>query len=190
VRTRFAAFGVLAVFLVAERALRRGEAARTIEPTADDRGTTRLIGTAYAFAFSTGLLSPLIARRTPARIGPTWLAACGLPIMLVGLALRVWAALTLGRFYTRTLRTATDQPVVRSGPYAVVRHPGYLGDLVMWLGFGLCSGAWVVAASIALVMAFAYARRIAAEDVMLQRSLGNDYVAYAQRTARLLPGLY
>ena len=79
--------------------------------------------------------------------------------------------------------------MVQTGPYAVVRHPGCLASLVMWPGLGLCSGTWIVVTSIVLVIGFAYARRIAAEDVMLRRSLSDAYDAYAKQTARLIPAV-
>jgi protein-S-isoprenylcysteine O-methyltransferase len=53
------------------------------------------------------------------------------------LALKTWAVRTSGRFDTRTLRSASDQSVTDSGPYRLVRHPGYLGALLLWIGFGL-----------------------------------------------------
>jgi protein-S-isoprenylcysteine O-methyltransferase len=97
---------------------------------------------------------------------------------------------TLGRFYTRILRTAADQQVVQSGPYSVVRHPGYLASLVLWLGFGQCSGTWLVAITIARAICIAYARRIAAEETMLRRTLGSEYEAYAARLSRIVPCVY
>jgi protein-S-isoprenylcysteine O-methyltransferase Ste14 len=41
---------------------------------------------------------------------------------------------TLGRAYSRTLRTERER-VVEAGPYRHVRHPGYLGSNLIWLGF-------------------------------------------------------
>ncbi len=188
--TRLAAFTVIALFVIAERVLRRGQAARTLETTPEDQGTTRQIGAAFALALVAGALSPLVARFEIVLPTPRWLSLAGLPLTLAGLGLRIWSAITLGRFYTRTLRIAADQHVVQSGPYAVVRHPGYLADLVMWLGFGLCSGSWLVASTITAVMVRAYARRIHAEEAMLCLALGEAYERYSERTSRLVPGLY
>jgi protein-S-isoprenylcysteine O-methyltransferase Ste14 len=190
VRTRTAAFGIIALFLVAERALRRDSHARSVEATPHDRGTTRLIGAAYGFALALGMLAPLLSRCRLTAVRPTWLSDCGLPLMVAGLGLRIWAAISLGRFYTRTLRTSADQSVVSGGPYAVVRHPGYLGDLILWLGFGLASRTWIVTAGIGVAMAVAYARRIDAEEEMLHANLGSAYRVYSQRTSRLLPRVY
>jgi len=78
------------------------------------------------------------SRALPPVLGPL--------VMLAAIGLRMWAAMTLGRFYTRTLRTAPDQIVVRDGPYRFVRHPGYLGTLLMWTAFGLSTRDWLIGA--------------------------------------------
>lgn len=172
-------------FVGAERALRRDAASRTMESVADDRGTTRGIGVAYAVGMAAPLLNLLRVVPLPRRV-----QILGPVVMLVGFAVRVWAALSLGRYYTRTLRTAAGQPLVESGPYGLVRHPGYAGDLVMWLGFGLASGNGLVLGLVEVAMWLVYARRITAEETMLTRQLGEGYVRYQDRTARLVPGLY
>ena len=64
----------------------------------------------------------------------------GLVIAILGIALRFWANRTLGQFYTRTLRVTEDQPIIDQGPYRVIRHPGYLGVLLMWVGASLATG--------------------------------------------------
>ena len=59
---------------------------------------------------------PLLARSERGRL-PVWLGWIGVGIMTLGLAHRLAAARVLGSYYTRTLRTDGDQPVVTSGPY-------------------------------------------------------------------------
>ena len=93
---------------------------------------------------------------------------------------------TLGRAYTRTLRTEGGQRVVDDGPYRRVRHPGYLGSLLIWAGFGLASQSLPAATVVVGVVGDAYRRRIEAEEALLVRDLPG-YAAYADRTKRLLP---
>ncbi len=184
----FLAYAIIGAFLLAERWLRRDTAARSLERGVGDRGTTLLIGVSFGLALGGGALAIILRwGRDP---GQRSSRRVGLAAMVVGLLLRIWAARTLGRYYTRTLKVAPDQPVVRDGPYQIVRHPGYLADLVLWIGFGLAIGSQWLTALITASMAVAYGRRIAAEEALLVESLGDAYRTYQRHTWRLLPPIY
>lgn len=176
----------MAAFMVMEGRLRRSEAARSFETGDEDRGTTA----AVAVTFGTALVGgPLLAIWRRGRLPPAfgWL---GVGLMAGGLALRLAAAHALGAHYTRTLRTDDDQEVVNDGPYRLLRHPGCVGVLTMWLGYGL---AWMSAPATLLTTVpnlAAYLRRMAAEEAMLVRALGEPYRSYQARSRRLLPGIY
>lgn len=182
------AYALLGLFFALEGRLRQGEEAKSLEAGAADQGTTRLIGAAYGFA---GLGAPLLALLPAGRAArrPA-VQLAGLGVMAGGLLLKVWAMLTLGRYYTRTLRVAGDQPVVDTGPYRRIRHPGYLAAIAMWVGFGLTLAGRLAAGAIGVMMALAYGRRVAAEEALLRDALGEPYREYARRTWRLVPPLY
>jgi protein-S-isoprenylcysteine O-methyltransferase Ste14 len=110
--------------------------------------------------------------------------------MAAGLTLRIWAARVLGAFYTRTLRTNARQRLVTDGPYRLVRHPGYLGNLLLWLGAAIATANGFAAAAIALTIGRAYRARIVAEEAMLAEAFAEDYPAYAVHTWRLLPFVF
>jgi protein-S-isoprenylcysteine O-methyltransferase Ste14 len=95
-------------------------------------------------------------------------------------------ARTLGSFYTRTLRTTQDQHVVDTGPYRMIRHPGYTGALLVWIGLALASRSVPAIILVTGLMGRAYQRRITAEENLLQRALPEcDH--YSRRTKKLLP---
>jgi len=190
VRFTLLAYLLLAAFFLSERLLRQGRDALTLETDDADRGTTRAIGVAYGLAVNAGFVAPLLSRLGLGALRGSPPPVFGLALMGLGLGVKAWAMRTLGRFYTRTLRTADDQPVIEAGPYRLVRHPGYLGALVLWVGFGLALRNWLAAAGIGALMAVAYGRRIAAEERMLVARLGPAYVAYQRRTWRLVPTVY
>ena len=96
---------------------------------------------------------------------------------------------TLGTSYTRTLHTEGEQHVVDSGPYRLIRHPGYTGSLLTWTGFTLTSRSMPVIALVAGLLGRAYHRRIVAEEKLLQRDLPG-YTAYSHRTKKLIPLLW
>jgi protein-S-isoprenylcysteine O-methyltransferase len=152
----------------------------------DDRGSTMVLITAYGLAVvlivGLGLLG---VGRLP--IGARWI---GVAMIAAGLGLRAWGMTVLGQFYTRTLRVVSDQRVVEAGPYRVIRHPGYAGSLLVWVGYCLGSGNWIALIVVATLMLAAYGWRIRSEERLLVESFGDQYTSYQRRTARLLPFVY
>ena len=187
--TTVLAYLLISCFLVLERTLRQGRQASSTESGESDRGSTRLLGAAFAFAVLTLLIAPALNALHIGRLS-LHLGWIGVSIMLAGLVLRSWANQTLGRFYTRTLRTAEDQSIIRSGPYKLIRHPGYSGMLLLWMGAGLAVSNWIAPLVIAPVMLASYSYRIQSEESMLLTAFGKDYQAYMAKTWRLLPLIY
>ena len=78
-----------------------------------------------------------------ATIRPTAIAAwIGLVLFWTGIALRLWSFHTLGRYFTFTVQTSRDQPVIVDGPYRLIRHPSYAGLLLVIMAVGLFIGNW------------------------------------------------
>src|SRR6516162_292601 len=186
--TTLVAWALLAGFIVLQRVLRRGEEARSLQTSAADRGSTKLLGAAFLLGALALVAAPVLNAQgiAGASHGPVvgWI---GVAVMVCGLALRLWSQAVLGRYYTTTLRHAAEQPVLASGPYRLLRHPGYGGLLLAWLGAGLATTNWAVALVLGLLMVVAYSYRIAAEEAMLLGAFGDRYKKYMARTWRLLP---
>lgn len=91
----------------------------------------------------------------------------------------------LSESYSRTLRTNDEQALIETGPYRLVRHPGYLGSLLTWSGFALASRSVPVIAIVGGLLGGAYRRRILAEEELLERELPG-YKTDARRTSRLV----
>ncbi len=121
---------------------------------------------------------------------PLWLIVLGIFLIAVGYALAVWA-LVENRFFSGVVRIQTDRGhvVCDSGPYRIVRHPGYAGNILALPGVVLALGSlWtLIPAAVALVIAVI---RTALEDRTLQEELPG-YQEYARRVRyRLFPGIY
>lgn len=177
-----AGYAGIAGFFALEAASREGGAAASLDASADDQDTTRMIVTGFAAAV---VLAPFARGLSLLRL-PSAVVPAGLVLEITGLALRAWSMETLGHSYTRTLRTEVEQPVIDTGPYRLVRHPGYLGSLLIWTGFGITSGSGPVMALVGGLLGRAYRRRILAEEQLLRRELPG-YAAYAERTKGLIP---
>jgi protein-S-isoprenylcysteine O-methyltransferase Ste14 len=185
------AYALLGGFLVLQRVMRRGEQARSLRPPPADRGSTRLLGVAFCLGILALVAAPALNAQGVGEVGHGLVVGwIGVAVMVGGLALRLWSQAVLGRYYTSTLRHAEDQPILASGPYRLLRHPGYAGLLLAWVGAGLATANWAVELAIALLMVVAYSYRIAAEEAMLLDAFGVRYKEYMARTWRLMPYVY
>ena len=177
-----AGYAGVAGFFVLEASTRQRGSASSLHASGDDRGTTRTLVAAYAAAL---VAAPLARRASPETL-PRAAGPVGVGMQALGLGLRASSMRTLGRSYTRTLRTEGAQRVVETGPYRLIRHPGYAGSLLIWLGFALTSRSLLVLQMVGGLVGGSYHRRVAAEEALLCRDLPG-YEAYARRTRRLIP---
>lgn len=104
----------------------------------------------------------------------------------------IWAlAMHENKFFSSVIRIQRERGhrVIDTGPYRVVRHPGYAAALTIQMWSGLALGSWWSAAP-AAVMALLFIRRIVIEDRTLQDEL-DGYKDYAQRVRyRVVPGVW
>jgi len=154
-----------------------------------DRGTKRVL----VLALVAGIFAAIfIAREPELRTGAnTWATlGLGVAVLALGEGMRVWAVVSLGRFFRREVTIEKGQTLVESGPYRFVQHPAYLGDLLVVFGVGLAWGSWI-GAFVGLAVAFAgHLPRIHVEEATMREALGEPYERYANRHARLLPGVW
>ena len=113
----------------------------------------------------------------------------GLLLFSVGLALQAWAMLVLHGGYTFRLGIQPGHKLVTTGPYAIVRHPGYFGTIVSMAGAGIAFGSVIGVAS-ALLTAVSMVLRIKPEEKMLGKEFGKKYSEYKKRVKCLIPLAY
>ena len=140
---------------------------------------------AYFFSAGAVVVSPPLA--SSVRL-PRWSGPLGLIVEGCSVGLRVWAMRTLRGHYAHALRVVDDQPVIRSGPYRFVRHPGYLSALLLWVGAALSARNAMAPMLTLTAVGTAYQHRMDAEDALLLRDLPG-YVEYAATTPRMVPSL-
>jgi protein-S-isoprenylcysteine O-methyltransferase Ste14 len=122
---------------------------------------------------------------------PEWLQCLGLAAMAAGYALCFWA-MRENRFFSSVIRIQTDrgQHAVTSGPYAVIRHPGYTAGLLIIVASGIALGSWLAAAFLIVASLPFLLYRAITEDRILQAEL-QGYRDYAARVRwRLIPGIW
>jgi protein-S-isoprenylcysteine O-methyltransferase Ste14 len=134
-----------------------------------------------------------VAHAVPALHYGTQHVAVLLPVLLIawaGVGLRLWAILTLGRFFRGTVHIQEGHRVVASGPYRIIRHPAYSGILLAVVGFAALYGSLLSWAVQLICVLTGIVYRIHVEERLLLTALGTPYADYAARTRRLLPGVW
>ena len=153
-----------------------------------DRVTVRAL---YLLMFLQLLLAGLdVGRLHWSAIVPFPLQILGLVGFAMGTGLTTWAML-VNRFFSSAVRLQPDrgQHVVTSGPYRLVRHPGYSGGLLLLLSAGVALGSWIAIVPILLVAPL-MVRRTLIEERMLAGGLPG-YVDYTRRVwSRIVPRVW
>jgi protein-S-isoprenylcysteine O-methyltransferase Ste14 len=133
--------------------------------------------------------TPVLDRALPwleLRVVPDWLGPVGLAVTAIGAAFTLWGRVTLGRLWSGTITLKEGHRLMKTGPFAVTRHPIYTGALTAALGTALASGE--VRVVVALVVASAaFVRKLLIEERVLAEKFGQEHADYRARVARLVP---
>jgi protein-S-isoprenylcysteine O-methyltransferase Ste14 len=115
------------------------------------------------------------------------LAVAGGTLAWAGALFAAWAKLTLGRWFSASFGIKPGHELVTRGPYAVVRHPTYLGLIALGAGLGIAYDS-ALTLGIALAFAVPFVLHALIEEQMLARHFGQAWRDYAARVPRLVPG--
>ena len=119
-----------------------------------------------------------------------WVCVLGYVLLVAGLAGMTWAE-SVSKFFEPTVRIQTDRGhrVIDTGPYAIVRHPGYVAACVLFMGMPLSLGSFW-----ALVPAAVSCLLLVVRTVLEDKTLRNELVGYEEYTQRvryrLVPGVW
>ena len=109
--------------------------------------------------------------------GAHWLKLAALAIFIAGLAIRSTAIFSLGKAFSSNVAIHATQTVNTSGLYHFVRHPSYLGLLLVLFAIGLHSRNWI-AFALAFLPPAALLYRIQVEETALNAAFREQYAAY------------
>ncbi len=113
----------------------------------------------------------------------------GILLLLLGTALRALARSTLKRYWSPVARVLPDHQMVTGGLYKHIRHPGYLGEILIYFAVPTFLSSAYGAATMLMILPFIL-YRIRVEEGMMTEKFGDDYRRYAKGTKRLVPYLY
>ena len=149
---------------------------------------------AVSVLLAIGFYLLLASNRLPARFAPRFVPVgliwqrIGLALTISGLGFAVWARIHLGRYWSGRVTLKEDHKLIRSGPYAFVRHPIYTGLLTAGIGTVLARGTLAALVGLAL-MSVAFWMKIRAEENLLTNHFGDTYREYRREVAALIPFL-
>ena len=113
----------------------------------------------------------------------------GVTLYAGGGFLRLWPVFVLGPRFSGVVAIQPGHELVTDGIYSVIRHPSYLGLIVLMVGWGLAFRS-VAGVMLGLAMVPVLVARIEAEERLLASQFGEDYESFRRRTARLIPGMW
>ena len=119
-----------------------------------------------------------------------WMSFSGVGLVALGIVLFVWARRVLGTNYSGHVSVKVGHSLVQNGPYHFIRHPAYLGYLLMALGIGLGYSSLAGLASTFLLLLPSLIYRIKVEEKLLFRYFGESYRQYAIVVKRLIPCIW
>lgn len=175
-------YGLFEVFMNLKR---RGKGKVT---SSGDKGSLWLlygfITLGYALSFSIGAMKT-------GRVYP-WntFFTIGITLVVLGLTIRVHSILTLNQFFTYSVAKVENQNIIETGLYKVIRHPGYLGQLMIFLGISTSLSNWLSVLAMMIPVTLGYVYRIIIEERFMTEQLGEAYINYQTRTKRIVPLIY
>ena len=155
-----------------------------------DPDTLQRLG-GWLFRYRTSIPLPialallLIPAGSPPSSLSTSAAWVGVPVVVAGELVRLWAVHHIGTI-SRT-RTERLGPLIDTGPFAFVRNPLYVGNILLWLGFALSARLLWLAAVVVVLLAFEYHAIVRWEETLLVTRLGDAYRRYMMRVPRWIP---
>jgi protein-S-isoprenylcysteine O-methyltransferase len=154
-----------------------------------DRGTRKLVWIFSAIAFDGAWIPVIFSFGKMLALG-AWLTWVGVAIMISGVTFRRYVINFLGKFFTATVQIRDDHQLVKDGPYRYIRHPSYLGLLILALGNGIALANWISLLLCIMLPAIGIIRRIKVEEKELHNHFGEQYREYRKSTWRIIPHIY
>jgi protein-S-isoprenylcysteine O-methyltransferase Ste14 len=107
-------------------------------------------------------------------------------VALVGLGVTWWARIHLGTLWSGTVTRKAHHKIIKTGPYAIVRHPIYAGISLALIATALLRPGWLGIGGAALIIA-SFVIKYRLEERFLMQELGPEYIAYRKTVPALVP---
>jgi len=108
----------------------------------------------------------------------------------IGLIIRVTSILKLKQQFTYTVTKIENHHLIDTGLYKYIRHPGYLGQLIIFLGIATALSNWISILLMIIPVFGGYINRIRIEEKFMTQQMGQKYIDYQSRTKKLIPDIF
>lgn len=161
---------------------------QSIKETKNNQKSNKLIGIILIMM----IVLPILLHYTLPNllITPDYSLLVGIGISVIGVWIRFLAIRTLGRFYSRNVGIQDQHSIIQTGIYRYVRHPGYLGTFITYLGFAISAATWIAVIINVLLFASAYIYRIRVEEETMIAEFHDIYLNYREKTWRIINSIY
>lgn len=170
-------------WLIAAMSVKR---TKTRERSADRLVTVVVVVVAYELLFANWLRIGVMRQRFVPQ--ERWIGWAGIALTCLGVGIAIWARYCIGQNWSARVTLKEDHRLIRSGPYAFVRHPIYTGMLLGTIGAAFVAGEWRGLLAVALLLA-AHSRKALREEGLLSKEFGEEYASYRRSTGFLFPRL-
>jgi protein-S-isoprenylcysteine O-methyltransferase len=165
----------------------RNKRGRKIE-SKGDRYSLWIMGITISIGYS---LSFAIGSTKIGRVSP-WntFFIIGFVLIVFGLFIRIKSLFTLKQQFTYTVTKIAKHELIETGLYKTIRHPGYLGQIIIFTGIATTLSNWLSVLLMLIPVVIGYLYRIKVEEKFMKEQFGETYNLYLKRTKKLIPKLY
>jgi len=114
----------------------------------------------------------------------------GFLLFIIGLILQGVAEATLGKYYLPSIGTVEGQKIVKDGIYKYIRHPGYLGEIIIFFGLGFVTYSLLGILGAFTVSLMVYIGEVIPEEKYMLEKFGKEYEEYMKETFRFIPYIF
>ena len=162
----------------------RAKRAASKEPLSDRLvHIAMMAAAAYLIAANDPRLGRLNERFLP---DAPWMAGFGVALTLAGVGFAIWARYHIGQYWSARVSIVAEHRLIRTGPYAHIRHPIYTGILLGLAGTALVVGEYRALVGLALAL-YGLARKAQKEEAFLAAQFGPEFEEYRRHTGFCLP---
>lgn len=132
---------------------------------------------------------PATDRHNIAIVRPDEVRYLGLIIFAAGFLVMNWSEYTLGKQFSVQVTIQEGHQLITNGPYRMLRHPRYLGIILMNLGLALTFAAGVGLGIVAVLIGVLL-WRVHDEEILMRQEFGAEWDTYAEKSWQIVPYLY